>query len=144
VYNKFSEKQQGGACKTDLTCLVGLWLRTDQGTAIGPGTFEGDEDVANKGQMWIILELLEANGELCGVELADKNEALNGMGIYVVLGRMEKQGLIKARWEVRPGVAGRGVKLFQLKDAGRYRLRALRAEAAAMAGFEIAVAGRVI
>jgi predicted ArsR family transcriptional regulator len=100
--------------------------------------------MSGKGQVWKILELLEAHGELCGIDMAERDAALSGMGIYVVLGRMEKQGLIDSHWKARAGVAGRGVKLFWLKPEGRLRLRAGRAAEGAMAGQVITVDGRVI
>ncbi|BBJ38284.1 hypothetical protein GCM10017744_008610 [Streptomyces antimycoticus] len=46
---------------------------------------------------------------------------VRGGALYPVLGRMETEGLVEARWE--PGEGGPGRKVYRLTDAGRDRLR---------------------
>ncbi|MEU8585788.1 PadR family transcriptional regulator [Streptomyces sp. NPDC048664] len=45
---------------------------------------------------------------------------IRGGALYPVLGRMETDGLVEARWE--PGEGGPGRKVYRLTDAGRARL----------------------
>ncbi|MGS2589793.1 PadR family transcriptional regulator [Streptomyces hebeiensis] len=45
---------------------------------------------------------------------------IRGGALYPVLGRMETEGLVEARWE--PGEGGPGRKVYRLTDAGRARL----------------------
>jgi len=40
--------------------------------------------------------------------------------LYPVLGRMENEGLVQARWE--PGDGGPGRKVYRLTESGRARL----------------------
>jgi PadR family transcriptional regulator PadR len=46
---------------------------------------------------------------------------VRGGALYPVLGRMETEGLVEARWE--PGEGGPGRKVYRLTGAGHERLR---------------------
>ncbi|MDR2372721.1 MAG: PadR family transcriptional regulator [Bifidobacteriaceae bacterium] len=69
-----------------------------------------------------------AHGTTYGYELASRLAA-NGIGqikggtLYPLLGRLEREGLLDARWG--PGDGGPGRKYYNLTPAGRDRLAAL-------------------
>lgn len=87
-----------------------------------------------------LLALL-AEGEAYGFDLAGRLRDA-GMGpvaggtLYPALLRLEKQGLVSARWQ--PGDGGPGRKYYELTEAGR---RAGAANAARWDAFSASVAG---
>ncbi|MFJ8541948.1 PadR family transcriptional regulator [Streptomyces sp. NPDC093586] len=69
-----------------------------------------------------VLEQADQHGYALVQQLAAHGfGTVRGGALYPVLGRMETEGLVEARWE--PGEGGPGRKVYRLTDAGRTRLR---------------------
>ncbi|NJP66349.1 PadR family transcriptional regulator [Streptomyces sp. ventii] len=79
-----------------------------------------------RGVLPLALAAVLARGDQHGYALVQELAAggfgnIRGGALYPVLGRMENDGLVEARWE--PGEGGPGRKVFRLTDAGGERLR---------------------
>ena len=82
----------------------------------------------------LILELLERDGELYGLQLvANSRRKLKRGTVYVTLGRMEDKGYLTSRLETRPAEEG-GMprRLYQASALGRRVLAAWTTPAARM------------
>ena len=75
------------------------------------------------GQAFKILQLLASGQRLCGVDMIENDITISRAGIYVVLDRMETEGLISGDFEPRKGVRGRGVKVYEITADGALKLR---------------------
>ncbi|WP_055549124.1 PadR family transcriptional regulator [Streptomyces sp. NBRC 110028] len=79
-----------------------------------------------RGTLQLSVAAVLAEGDRHGYALVQRL-AEHGLGtvrggaLYPVLGRMETDGLVEARWE--PGNGGPGRKVYRLTDAGRAGLR---------------------
>lgn len=78
-----------------------------------------------RGVLPLALAAVLAEGDQHGYALVQRLAAhgfgtVRGGALYPVLGRMETDGLVEARWE--PGEGGPGRKVYRLTDAGRARL----------------------
>lgn len=78
-----------------------------------------------RGVLPLALAAVLAQGDQHGYALVQQLAAhgfgtIRGGALYPVLGRMETDGLVEARWE--PGEGGPGRKVYRLTDAGRARL----------------------
>ncbi|MEU6217686.1 PadR family transcriptional regulator [Streptomyces sp. NPDC047022] len=78
-----------------------------------------------RGVLPLALAAVLAHGDQHGYALVQQLAAygfgtVRGGALYPVLGRMETDGLVEARWE--PGEGGPGRKVYRLTDAGRARL----------------------
>ncbi|WP_326841100.1 PadR family transcriptional regulator [Streptomyces sp. NBC_01558] len=78
-----------------------------------------------RGVLPTALAAVLAGGDHHGYALVQQLAAhgfgtVRGGALYPVLGRMETDGLVEARWE--PGEGGPGRKVYRLTDAGRARL----------------------
>ncbi|MET8448012.1 PadR family transcriptional regulator [Streptomyces sp. NPDC005209] len=78
-----------------------------------------------RGVLPLTLAAVLAQGDQHGYALVQQLAAhgfgtIRGGALYPVLGRMETDGLVEARWE--PGEGGPGRKVYRLTDAGRARL----------------------
>ncbi|WP_244329492.1 PadR family transcriptional regulator [Streptomyces platensis] len=78
-----------------------------------------------RGVLPLALAAVLAQGDQHGYALVQQLAAhgfgtIRGGALYPVLGRMEIEGLVEARWE--PGEGGPGRKVYRLSDAGRARL----------------------
>ncbi|BCK73594.1 hypothetical protein Srufu_075470 [Streptomyces libani subsp. rufus] len=78
-----------------------------------------------RGVLPLALAAVLAQGDQHGYALVQQLAAhgfgtIRGGALYPVLGRMETEGLVEARWE--PGEGGPGRKVYRLSDAGRARL----------------------
>ncbi|MFI9271478.1 PadR family transcriptional regulator [Kitasatospora sp. NPDC052896] len=78
-----------------------------------------------RGVLPLALAAVLAQGDQHGYALVQQLAAegfgtIRGGALYPVLGRMETEGLVDARWE--PGEGGPGRKVYRLTDAGRARL----------------------
>jgi DNA-binding PadR family transcriptional regulator len=79
-----------------------------------------------------VLQLLAGGRELYGLELIRRSGgALKRNSIYVVLGRMEDQGLIKGREVKVQGTPGLPRRLYKISGHGQQALAAWRAAQAA-------------
>ncbi|MFD4577485.1 PadR family transcriptional regulator [Streptomyces sp. NPDC058417] len=79
-----------------------------------------------RGVLPLALAAVLAGGDQHGYALVQQLAAhgfgtVRGGALYPVLGRMENDGLVEARWE--PGEGGPGRKVYRLTDAGHARLR---------------------
>ncbi|MEU3304521.1 PadR family transcriptional regulator [Streptomyces sp. NPDC006678] len=79
-----------------------------------------------RGVLPLALAAVLAEGDRHGYalvqELASRGfGTIRGGALYPVLGRLETDGVVEARWE--PGEGGPGRKVYRLTDAGRARLR---------------------
>ncbi|WP_130798024.1 PadR family transcriptional regulator [Streptomyces otsuchiensis] len=78
-----------------------------------------------RGVLPLALAAILARGDQHGYALVRQLAAggfgtVRGGALYPVLGRMENDGLVEARWE--PGTGGPGRKVYRLTEAGRARL----------------------
>lgn len=79
-----------------------------------------------RGVLPLALAGVLAEGDRHGYALVQELAArgfgtVRGGALYPVLGRLEADGTVEARWE--PGEGGPGRKVYRLTDAGRARLR---------------------
>ncbi|MFD3440828.1 MULTISPECIES: PadR family transcriptional regulator [unclassified Streptomyces] len=79
-----------------------------------------------RGVLPLALAAVLADGDRHGYALVQELAArgfgtIRGGALYPVLGRLETDGVVEARWE--PGEGGPGRKVYRLTDAGRDRLR---------------------
>ncbi|MFF7206374.1 PadR family transcriptional regulator [Streptomyces sp. NPDC008141] len=79
-----------------------------------------------RGVLPLALAAVLADGDRHGYALVQELAArgfgtIRGGALYPVLGRLETDGVVEARWE--PGDGGPGRKVYRLTDAGRDRLR---------------------
>ncbi|MER6388573.1 PadR family transcriptional regulator [Streptomyces sp. NPDC059382] len=79
-----------------------------------------------RGVLPLALAGVLAEGERHGYALVQELAArgfgtVRGGALYPVLGRLEADGAVEARWE--PGEGGPGRKVYRLTDAGWSRLR---------------------
>ncbi|MEV6397702.1 helix-turn-helix transcriptional regulator [Streptomyces sp. NPDC051907] len=79
-----------------------------------------------RGVLPLALAAVLADGDRHGYALVQELTArgfgtVRGGALYPVLGRLETEGVVEARWE--PGDGGPGRKVYRLTDAGRARLR---------------------
>ncbi|MFI1395886.1 PadR family transcriptional regulator [Streptomyces sp. NPDC020681] len=79
-----------------------------------------------RGVLPLALAAVLAEGDQHGYALVQELTArgfgaIRGGALYPVLGRLETEGVVEARWE--PGEGGPGRKVYRLTDAGRARLR---------------------
>ncbi|WNO74285.1 PadR family transcriptional regulator [Streptomyces sp. AM8-1-1] len=79
-----------------------------------------------RGALPLALAAVLADGDRHGYALVQELAArgfgtIRGGALYPVLGRLETDGVVEARWE--PGEGGPGRKVYRLTDAGRDRLR---------------------
>lgn len=79
-----------------------------------------------RGVLPLALAAVLAEGDRHGYALVQELAArgfgtVRGGALYPVLGRLETDGTVEARWE--PGEGGPGRKVYRLTDAGRARLR---------------------
>ncbi|MEJ8660986.1 MULTISPECIES: PadR family transcriptional regulator [Streptomyces] len=79
-----------------------------------------------RGVLPLALAAVLAEGDRHGYalvqELASRGfGTIRGGALYPVLGRLETDGVVEARWE--PGEGGPGRKVYRLTDTGRARLR---------------------
>lgn len=92
-----------------------------------------------RGTLELVAAAVLAEGERHGYALIQRIAELGlgtirGGALYPVLGRMENEGLVEARWTA--GQGGPGRKVYRLTDAGRARLHA---EAAHWRDFSLAM-----
>lgn len=82
----------------------------------------------------LILELLERDGELYGLQLvANSRRKLKRGTVYVTLGRMEDKGYLTSRLETRPvDEGGMPRRLYQATALGRRVLAAWTTPASRM------------
>ncbi|MEU6705410.1 PadR family transcriptional regulator [Streptomyces wuyuanensis] len=78
-----------------------------------------------RGVLPLALAAVLAEGDRHGYALVQELTArgfgtIRGGALYPVLGRLETEGVVEARWE--PGDGGPGRKVYRLTDAGRARL----------------------
>lgn len=79
-----------------------------------------------------VLQLLAGGRELYGLEMIKRSGgALKRNSIYVVLGRMEDQGLIKGREVKAPGTPGLPRRQYKITGHGQQALAAWNAAQAA-------------
>ncbi|MFD4246027.1 PadR family transcriptional regulator [Streptomyces sp. NPDC058525] len=93
-----------------------------------------------RGALPLALAAVLAEGDRHGYALVQELAArgfgaVRGGALYPVLGRMEADGAVEARWE--PGEGGPGRKVYRLTGEGRARLRQ---EAASWGQFSQAMA----
>ncbi|MFE5126000.1 PadR family transcriptional regulator [Streptomyces sp. NPDC056669] len=79
-----------------------------------------------RGMLPLLLVALLAQGDQHGYALVQQLAAqgfgtVRGGALYPVLGRLENDGLVEARWQA--GEGGPGRKVYRLTDAGWARLR---------------------
>ncbi|MFJ6631736.1 PadR family transcriptional regulator [Streptomyces sp. NPDC091376] len=79
-----------------------------------------------RGVLPLALAAVLAEGDRHGYALVQELAArgfgtVRGGALYPVLGRLETDGVVEARWE--PGEGGPGRKVYRLTEAGRARLR---------------------
>lgn len=79
-----------------------------------------------RGVLPLALAAVLAEGDRHGYALVQELTArgfgtVRGGALYPVLGRLETEGVVEARWV--PGEGGPGRKVYRLTDAGRARLR---------------------
>ncbi|WP_327683731.1 PadR family transcriptional regulator [Streptomyces sp. NBC_00467] len=79
-----------------------------------------------RGVLPLALAAVLADGDRHGYALVQELAArgfgtIRGGALYPVLGRLETDGVVEARWE--PGEGGPGRKVYRLTDTGRDRLR---------------------
>ncbi len=87
----------------------------------------------------VILRLLEARGEMYGLEMVQTSPDLKRGTIYVTLNRMADKGYVDSRHVKEEGVAGLPRRLFAATPLGRRVLRAWETAAATIA-LEVAAA----
>ncbi|MCZ7456133.1 PadR family transcriptional regulator [Streptomyces sp. WMMC940] len=79
-----------------------------------------------RGVLPLALAAVLAEGDRHGYALVQELTVrgfgtVRGGALYPVLGRLESEGVVEARWE--PGEGGPGRKVYRLTDVGRARLR---------------------
>ncbi|MET9669544.1 PadR family transcriptional regulator [Streptomyces sp. NPDC006475] len=79
-----------------------------------------------RGVLPLAIAAVLADGDRHGYALVQELAArgfgtIRGGALYPVLGRLETDGVVEARWE--PGEGGPGRKVYRLTEAGRDRLR---------------------
>jgi PadR family transcriptional regulator, regulatory protein PadR len=84
----------------------------------------------------LILELLEAHGELFGLQLVERSAGgLKRGTVYVTLGRMQEKGYLESRQEaLPPGGIGLPRRLYHPTGYARQVLSAWRVAEQMMAG----------
>jgi DNA-binding PadR family transcriptional regulator len=69
-----------------------------------------------------VLKLLASHPRLNGIELHRLDVSLNPSQLYVILSRMEKNGIISGGVRIRqPGISGQGVRNYKITNKGKAR-----------------------